>query len=320
MNKQELPVEALLSNDELLASDLPLQGLPEQYAPFHDCFLLDRFGNRQYDKVYFLAIDTEWYPDGGRNCILSYQLATVSVVNAVNRIIYVRPGERLTFIEAIESGIANLHGGNVPTNFRVGEPRVLIVVIAHNFVSEWSALKDRDSEAIVNKLSLIRKCPVTGLKPIELFSPLLGNVAVHIFDTMLLSPVGFQSLGKLSTLLSEDNSCKIPISQFYIENMNLFLADDPLGFERYALRDTELTIKLFVVLQAALNDLAYGEIKQVFKTLASAAVKGFQVTHPKFKSYRRALKKEKFNDAYKLIMRSYHGGRNEGFLIGDSRD
>lgn len=319
--KNKLPLVTSRTDDvKFLDSDLPLKGVPEKYAPLMNRFLHDPFGNQLYDSVYPIAIDTEWYPDGDRNCIISYQLAAVSAHHAVNRIIYVRPGDRLKLGELIENAIAFLHGGEVPVGFREGNPRILIVLIAHNFVAEWSALEDRDEKYIVDKLSPIRKCPVTGIEPIKLFSPLLGDVAVHVYDTMLLAPVGFQSLDKLSSLLGEEDSGKIDIAQSYKENMNVFLADDPEGFERYALRDTELTIKLFALLQDALNQLAYGEVRQVFKTLASAAVKGFQIKHPKFKKYRKALKSEEFSDAYKLIMRSYHGGRNEGFLIGDSRD
>lgn len=325
VNEQPL---SITDKPELLASDLPLVGLPEKYAPFKDCFLYDPFGNRLYDAVCYIAIDTEWYRVGDRNCIISYQVAAVLFGRAVNRIIYVRPGERLTLIELIERAFAFLYGGEVPPHFKKDKQSILIVLIAHNFVAEWSALKDRDDKDIVDKLSPIRKCPVTGIEPMTRFSALLGDVAVHVYDTMLLAPVGFQSLDKLSSLLSnddneddsEDNSGKVIILQFHIENMNRLREDDPEKFEQYALRDTELTIKLFVHLQEALNQLAYGEIRQVFKTLAAAAVKGFQVKHPKFKTYRKALKKEEFSDAYKLIMRSYHGGRNEGFLIGDSRD
>jgi hypothetical protein len=315
MNEQSLPMA-----DDLLASDLPLKGLPEKYAQFKDCFLHDPFGNQLYDVVCQIAIDTEWYSVGDRNCIISYQVAAVLFGRAVNRIIYVRPGERLTLMDLIERAFAFLYGGEVPPNFKKDNQRILIVLIAHNFVAEWSALKDRDEKYIVDKLSPIRKCPVTGIEPITYFSSLLGDVAVHVYDTMVLAPVGFQSLDKLSSLLSNNDSGKVDILQFHIENMNRLREDDPEKFERYALRDTELTIKLFVHLQEALNRLAYGEIRQVFKTLAAAAVKGFQVKHPKFKKYRKALKAEEFSDAYKLIMRSYHGGRNEGFLIGDSRD
>ena len=328
-SKQLLMTSGLGANG-FLEGDLALQGIPQKYAQFRDCFLCGPRGNQMYDAVVQVAIDTEWYPHGDRNCILCYQYAAVFEDRAVNRIVYMRPGERLTLPDLIERALASLHGGEVPTDFRSKYPRVLVVLIAHNFVAEWSALKDRDEKYIVDRLKPIRKCPVTGIDPIEFFSPVLGNVFVHVYDTMLLAPVGFQSLDKLASLLVDESlngdedeieiAGKIEISQFYKENMNVFLADDPEGFEKYALRDTELTLKLFVYLQESLNNLAYGKIKRVFKTLASAAVKGFQVKHPKFKKYRQALQEDAFKDAYRLIMRSYHGGRNEGFLIGDSRD
>jgi DNA-binding SARP family transcriptional activator len=102
--------------------------------------------------------------------------------------------------------------------------------------------------------------------------------------------------------------------------MRQFLKEHPAWFERYALRDTEVTLKIFVTLQEALNQLAYGETRQLFKTLAAAAVKGFLEENKWFKRYRRQLQDERFESAYRLIMRSYHGGRNEGLMVGDSRE
>lgn len=297
-----------------------LKSLPARFRAFRDGLCHDRWGRKIYDRVYFIAIDAEWYRAGDRNCILSYQLATVSDTNTVNQIIYLNPGERWTLAQLIDFGVSSVNGGNIPAPLREESSRTLVVMISHNMVAEWSAIKDRDAAYITTKLTSIRKCPVTGIHPIGLHSNTLGSVEVHLYDTMLLAPAGFRSLDKLSSLLGKADERKLNISQYYIEHMNDYLADDPRGFEAYALRDTEVTLKIFITLQETLNALAYGETRHLFKTLASAAVKGFLEMNSWFKSYKDELGDERFNDAYRLILRSYHGGRNEGFIVGDSRD
>ena len=298
----------------------PLLGLPERYAPFRERVRFDFRGNLLYDQVFFLALDTEWTGEGNRNRIICYQMGCVSDTAATNEIVYVEPGQRLRLIQIVEKAVAMVHGGEIPADYRDADPRTLVVLIAHNTVAEWSALLDRDRGYITGKLTAIRKCPVTGIKPIEIRSKRLGKVAIHIYDTMLLAPAGFGSLDRLSSLLGKGEPRKIDIPQRYKENMLLFLHEDPAGFEKYALRDTEVTLKVFITLQEGLNQLAYGEPRQLFKTLASAAVKGFLKENRWFKKYRQGLRDERFRDAHRLIMRAYHGGRNEGFIVGDSRE
>lgn len=297
-----------------------LAGLAKRYAPLRQCASLSPFGTLLYDQVYFFALDAEWYPDGTQNVVISYQMGTVSEAAATNEIIYVRPGQRLRLIQLIEKALATVHGGEIPASYRQRDPRTLVVLIAHNTVAEWSVLQDRDSGAITKKLTTIRKSPVTGSEPIAIRSKLLGRVDVQIFDTMLLAPAGYGRLDRLSSLLGDEEAKKIDIPQRYKQDMRLFLNEHPAWFERYALRDTEVTLKVFVTLQEALNQLAYGETRQLFKTLAAAAVKGFLKENRWFKGYRRRLQDARFESAYRLIMRSYHGGRNEGLMVGDSRE
>ncbi len=59
---------------------------------------------------------------------------------------------------------------------------------------------------------------------------------------------------------------------------------------------------------------------KIYRTLASAAVDGFEMQHPEYGRYRRSLKRKKFWDANRLAERAYHGGRNEGYFIGRTQE
>ena len=67
--------------------------------------------------------------------------------------------------------------------------------------------------------------------------------------------------------------------------------------------------------------MVYGQtnLKKLFRTLAAAGVESFTVKHPWFKEYRKTLNSNKFSNMYRLIERSYLGGRNEGYFIGWTR-
>lgn len=316
--------------------------LPDRYPQFFD--LLERSSKAEEKKNvshigYFIGIDAEWYESEGRNVVLSYQIATCSRNQAKNIIKYVPHGKRLQLAEIIELGIRSIHDGDLPEVSPGGKVRV--VLVAHNFAAEWSVLADRDADYITKRLSLIRKTPITDGHAIKLK---LGNnpLEVKIFDTMLLAPASHRSLAKLSSLLGKNYEEKVSIKQRQIEHMDRYLREDPDGFEKYALRDSEICLKLFFLLQKSLNELAFGPecFKKLFRTLASAGVSSF-ISSPGnewFKEYLLILgqvlsptKKQKmrldeypnskvFPEVYKLIKRSYLGGRNESYLIGKTEN
>ncbi len=237
--------------------------------------ILKKNGGRiKYTRGMVVFIDFEWYRVGGRNVLLSIQIAVVSSDGSRNVIIYTRIGrrlrkklsdighidsskdavdERMTLEEIVERAMLINDGGNL-ANRKIGKTRVLLVI--HNSVAEWSMLKDRNAPEIIKKLTSIRKSPVTGVHPIKVRNRRIGEVDLEIFDTRLLAPAGLQSLDKLSDLLGKDEK-KIDISEFYKRNMDQLLVDDPDLFEEYALRDTEVTAKLFFLLQRLLNELAF---------------------------------------------------------------
>ena len=239
--------------------------------------LFEKNGGRiKYKRVMVVFIDFEWYRFGGRNVLLSIQIAVVSLDGSWNVIFYTRVGrrlqkklsaigyidsskdavdERLTLEELVELAVLINDRGDL-IDRKKGKTRVLLVI--HNSVAEWSMLRGRDDADIVKKLTAIRKSPVTGVHPIKLHNDRIGHIDLEIFDTRLLAPAGLQSLDRLSDLLGKDEK-KIVISETYKRKMDRFLADDPETFEKYALRDTEVTAKLFFLLQRLLNELAFSD-------------------------------------------------------------
>lgn len=295
-----------------------MKDLCKEYRDFFDLMKVNQKGRKVYDEVFFASLDAEWHELHKRNNVLSYQIATVAPMEANNIILYMRPGQRRKLIELIEVGIASVHGGQLPP-FKP-KRKILMILVAHNFTAEWSVLADRDAPYITKNLMVIRKTPVTSHRPIKLNLSDSTPVDVRFLDTMHLAPAGYKSLQALSTLLGDHSLEKDDIPQFYKENMHIFLREHPDWYERYALRDTEVTIRLFFLLQRSINLLAFGEMRQLFRTLGAASVAGFLEANPWFTDYRKALRRPYFWDAMRLAERAYHGGRNEGFFVGRTGD
>ena len=318
-------------------SDKPLAALPTENKALLSALYFKKSGISayEYERILALFLDFEWFQFGGRNVLLSVQAAVISPDSATNRIYYTKIGRRVKKGLSIEGHLASgadavderwsleeiveqamlQHDGGKLAKRKSGKTRVLLV--AHNTVAEWSMLADRDHSRITKRITAIRKSPVTSVHPIKLRNRRIGKVDLEIFDTRLLAPAGLQNLAALSSLLGAGEE-KLEISEFYKRNMHLLLRDDPVLFERYALRDTEVTAKLFFLLQRLLNEFAFGKIDRPFKTLASAGVKGFQHKNKWFEEYREKLTEGAFGEVAPMIKRAYLGGLNMGCFRGST--
>lgn len=301
---------------------MSLDNLPRKYRHIFDYLRNPPWPLRPYQNVYIMSFDAEWFESGGRNVVLSYQVATAyralidgEIITATNNVIeYMEPEQRLTLAEIVEIGVRSVHGGEIPEGH--SSARNIAIMVSHHTTAEWSVLADRKEDHITRKLSVIRKSPVTGLYPIQLEIGDEIPFDVQLFDSKLLAPAGFQSLKKLSALLGSDDDLKIDIPHYYKKRMQLFRRRKPKRFKQYALQDSAVTLKLFLLLTDCLITLS-GRTK-LYKTLASGAVTGFLLRSPMFPKYLEALSAPEYTDYLKLIRRGYHGGRNEGYLLGRS--
>jgi len=291
---------------------MKFETLHTDYSHFFSHYEAHQNPKKAYGNVYYMAIDAEWYENGGRNVVLSYQIATASRERSNNIIKFMRCGKRLKLIEIVELGIESVTS-DIHTLYGT---KILVILISHNLTAEWSVLEDRNELYITKRLKPVRKSPVTDHHCIKQVINDSILVDIRFFDTMLLAPAAFTSLKKLSTLLGEKDLEKETITQHYIENMNLYLQDFPNEFNKYALKDSNITLQLFFLLEESINNLVGNNIFKLYRTLASGAVSGFIVKNNWFIEYKKELKSLKFRNAYQLIKRSYFGGRNEGYFMG----
>jgi hypothetical protein len=262
-----------------------------QYVEYFELLKLDRRGEPKYDHVFVMGIDTETKQISSTSFnVLSYQVATVGQSGANNIIIY-KPFNhpRSSLPEIIKAGICSTNSlpGNEFARNHAGK-QILVIGVAHYAAAELSSLRDRDESYITKRLTLIQKCPITDGHPIKM---VIDGCAVdfHLFDTMLLTPAKFKSLAALGALLGDTDQGKLDVSPYYKKNMDLFLRDRPDEFERYALRDSELCLKLFLLLQKTLNDVVYDKPVKLFRTISSASVSGFLQENMWFDEYRQGV-------------------------------
>jgi hypothetical protein len=206
-----------------------------------------------------------------------------------------------------------------------------IIYVAHFFTAEWSML--RDKKELYMKFEYIRKTLTTTKNPLETTiideNNEVVNLWVDIRDTMLLLPEGYKSLEKASTFIEGYEKIDLPIE--VKSNMYQFLQDEPKKFEEYALRDAEVTLKLFIKLQYLLN-VVNGTETKMFSTLASATTSHFksfsETRFQRFNAEKRAISDKqvhtmqfnRLHSIYKkhesLADRSYMGGLNSSYHIG----
>ncbi|KAJ8057807.1 hypothetical protein OCU04_013252 [Sclerotinia nivalis] len=105
--------------------------------------------------------------------------------------------------------------------------------IGHLTSADLSILKDFDE--IKESLDIVNGSFVTIGKPI-----LIDNVNVSLRDTMLLAPGSKKTLAAIGSLYDKKLN-KIFIGD-RIKNMKLFLKEDPVLFEEYALQDALITL------------------------------------------------------------------------------
>lgn len=277
-------------------------------------------------RVIIIAIDSE-YQTGTTaytNLCLSYQFALYDVSDGIYQTGIFFPdfnkNERFSLTELLykifdKSGInpLGLH------NYR-------IIVVAHYFSAEWAMLSDKKD--LYMKFEYIRKSMVTA-KPLEtvLFEKDSKEDGCSVFfwfdvrDTMLLLPDGYRSLEKASTFL--EGFEKIPLDDSIKANMYEFLQKDPNRFIEYAIRDAEVTLKLFIKLQFLLNAINMEEEK-LFLTLAGATTNDFiDYSKEAYGTEYHNLQFDRKHSVYKefeaLATRSYMGGLNSSYHVGKAK-
>ena len=273
-------------------------------------------------RILLLALDTEYQSNytANTNLCLSYQYAVYDLLTGCYKsgIFYpdVNKQERYTIGEFTHKVLGEI---NKPISTLTG---YRIIYIAHFFTAEWSMFKDRKELSV--KFEYIRKSLITTNRPLKTTITNENGTTIPLFtdvrDTMLLLPEGYKSLDKASEFIKGYE--KIDIGVENKSKMYEYLQEHPVEFEKYAIRDAEVTLKLFIKLQYLLN-MINGTENKLFSTLASATTNDF-----KNYSVRRMGRKihklqfDRLHTLYKqyedLADRSYAGGLNSSYHIGEA--
>lgn len=266
-------------------------------------------------------MDTEYQSNytAYTNLCLSYQYATYNLFDGISRsgIFYpdINQQERYTLAKYTHKVLNEI--GLTPEMMKDWK----IIYIAHFFTAEWAMFKDR--KELYMKFDYIRKTMITGRYPLRTTILEKNGKKVefssYFRDTMLLLPDGYKSLEKASSFI--EGYEKVDIGN-HKSRMYKFMIDEPALFEKYAIRDAEVTLRLFIKLQCMLNKIN-GSKGKLFSTLASATTNDFkQFSKGMFDDDIHNMQYDRLHDLYKkyesIADRSYLGGLNSSYHIGAS--
>jgi hypothetical protein len=221
-----------------------------------------------------IGFDAEWFEDPDdptRNIILSYQYAVRADGAEWRGILYTRPAikilrpdtpeaelrrtrERYTFGQVMARAISTgIKGGKIRK-----WPKTVIAA-AHFTRSDLSAMAD--FAKFKNSFAGVHKTYVS-FKGQEYSTRVMDNGHKHklkviLVDTMLISPGADRSLKTLAKNYGEVEKLNLgnaPDGSRYIEHMDRLLADDPVLFADYAIRDAEICAKHVAAMVEFVND------------------------------------------------------------------
>ncbi len=299
-----------------------------------------------------------------RNCILSYQYACRFGSREWSGIRYTRAGARIRYPgDADAEDIAKLPeragfgpllamaiGDGIRDKHLTRWPK-RIVAAAHWTRADLSAMAD--FAVIKRQFDGVQKTYVTLDKPYKANVNVAGHARefrVSLIDTQLLVPGSSKSLAALGDLYAfpkrdpgHKNVDGVDVP--YIEHMDWLLADDPQLFERYAIRDAEISARhvdevlrfvndelrlSYHLPPATLGSLAVNYLLESWQrsgidvdTMLDGRVKPVKRYNSNTRRYVTAWERDhipRFRLNRDLAAECFHGGRNECFCYGPTID
>lgn len=296
------------------------------------------------------AFDREELKDGlGRNKVLSYQVhckihdpdqpdakewGGVCFPEATDVDNRLSLADLLTF--AVWKGISTNAVSVVPTK---------IYLVGHFTRADVPAF--RDFQSLSQMMSSVRNTflSIDGHIGVEFEFPDGGDVALQILlrDTMLLTPASSKSLRALGELVGQEKIQLDPDpvqDQWYKENMDVLLTDNPELFDRYALNDAVICVRyadrlieqcrellgqaklpptltsigVDLLMQSWEEDLAISPNLILGKEKVSE--RAFNKRKGYFTTVSRDVELREVGWHTPLAIECYHGGRNEQFWFG----
>lgn len=253
-------------------------------------------------------------------------------------VLYPKKGERIDsgalLRFAVECGIKDGAVSKFPTS---------VILVGHFTRADIPALSDFKKLTVF--MDSVRNTFLT-LKEKIWVSPLVDDpslmLEVQLRDTMLLAPEGSKSLAAIGDLVGAPKIVLDPDpakEQFFKENMDQLLADQPKLFETYALRDAQICVRYALMLldlhkevlgEAVLPVTMTGigvnlllkawdaEQKDRFALLGKTVIKEkvYDPRKGRYRTKKTVVNQENVELHLRLATECYHGGRNEQFWFG----
>ncbi|MEH6727830.1 MAG: DNA polymerase [Hyphomicrobiales bacterium] len=269
--------------------------------------------------------------DNRNNRVLSYQLWFLDTETGCSGglVIPIQNGHkksgRMTLASLLTTGIEYAKRNDIIK----GIPDKVILT-AHFWRADLPAL--RDFPKLKRKLDTVRNTYVSAKQPFVQKIRVNGRphkLSITMVDTMLLAPAKFQSLANLGELLGVE---KIVLPEGMIETMDVLQTEDPELFDRYALRDAEISAKWVQKIMTFFDKELGIDTNNFPITLGSAAVKTFTAGLEKDeleillggRSSGKVANStagwiDQLSDKISFCANCYHGGRNEAYAVGYHR-
>ncbi len=278
------------------------------------------------DQTIEVALDAEYQRNGSTsfsNTCLTYQTAGENLANGQYKEGIYYPdyqfNVRLTLAELIEwiFSLFDLKDEDIDGYH--------LLIVCHFAIAEFCMLRDRKEVAYL--FEYLYKTVVTFKKKKFTFTT-RNNVEVTITfelgDTILLLPPSHRSLEKASKLLLPEEFHKKELSQYEKSHMLDLLNKNPKKFEEYAIHDAVITMMVYKKLQKILNEINGTKDKR-YVTIGSATVKHYQkFSKDMFEVKGHNSQYDPKNSIYQkyldLAKRSYFGGVNNSYFIGEAKD
>ena len=315
-----------------------------------------------------IGFDGEWVTEADealphlipRIRVLSYQFACLCGGRAWVGIVYTRAGARIRFPERSEEEIAGF-----PERMQLADLLAVAISegIKHRHLTRWpsqvvaaahwtradlSAMADY--AAIKRQFDGVQKTYVTIEKAYQAAVNVGGHLRrfrVRLADTMVLVPGTQKSLAALGDLYQfpKIDIGSSPAGESYIGHMDQLLADNPQLYEKYAIRDAEISARHVREVWRFANDVLGLGLPAPPITLGSMAVANLIKTWSRqgvcpnmvldgdttkvrrYDGHRRCYvtrqervhsRRYKLNE--ELATECFHGGRNECFAYGPTAD
>lgn len=288
---------------------------------------------------YILGFDSEWVDRDGKNHILSYQWHMITPNGAANGLFLTKDLKkpRMSLPEFLGKSLEAAKSAGLFAQYPTA-----VTLVAHFSLADLNAFDDFH-DAIKAAFDNVRKTYVSLGDPETVTITDSNNhqrkIEVTLRDSKLIAPSG----SKLEDIGVLHGVQKIQLPAGMIEQMDVLLKKDPQLFERYAVRDAEVTAlhaqkmsekaeelagkrKVPISLGGMAIDYCLKEWEDSGISILDVLGREEVIRRVWDEKKRRYIKKKEYpyvrdvHENIDFVTECYHGGRNEAFMFGASEE